>query len=84
MKTWGADPTIQEIRTRLRILKRDCNSPYAVEDFSRGYRHGIDEALNEIRKVMKNVAMRKKKDVLGTVKRVVASYKQITRFANKG
>jgi hypothetical protein len=83
MKTWGVDPTIQEIRTRLRILKRDCNSPYAIEEFSRGYRHGIDEALNEIRKVMKNVAMRKKKDVLGTIKRAFTSWQDIRRFANK-
>jgi hypothetical protein len=81
MKTWGVDPTIQEIRKKLRIRYKE--RVLTQSDFNMGYKGGILEALSIIRKAMKNAAMRKKKNTLRTIKRAVASYEQIRRFANK-
>jgi hypothetical protein len=60
MKTWGENPIIQEIRDRLRILKKEAVYPWRV-DYGSGYRSGIDDALKAIAKVMKNRARVKNK-----------------------
>jgi hypothetical protein len=82
MKTWGENPIIQEIRDRLRILKKEAVYPWRV-DYGSGYRSGIDDALKAIAKVMKNNALRKKKFKEQTLKKVVKAWNRV-RKVTKG
>jgi hypothetical protein len=59
VKTWGENMVIQDIRTRLRLLRKDYMHRLPEPEFNRGYIRAMTTALDVIRKAMKSESTRR-------------------------